>query len=79
MSRAMTWLSASPFHMRRPATTSQSTSPITKMSDRRSTSALIACSGDMYMNLPLTTPTLVSVARLDALAMPKSTSFVWPS
>ncbi len=37
-----------------------------------------ACSGDMYAGLPFTTPIADCVARVRALAMPKSASFTSP-
>jgi hypothetical protein len=33
----------------------------------------------MYATLPFTTPARVSFNRVAALAIPKSTTFVWPS
>ncbi len=56
---------------------SHSTIPVAKMSLRGSTGAPAACSGDMYANLPLTTPSSSCTWR--ARAMPKSTSFTIPS
>ncbi|CAM4044273.1 hypothetical protein COSO111634_31930 [Corallococcus soli] len=72
-----TAISESPWNRRPPVSSSHSTTPSANTSVRASTLSPRACSGDMYANLPLSTPGLVSV--LPAFAMPKSVSFTAPS
>ena len=50
-----------------------------KMSLRRSTGSLYACSGDMYDTLPLRTPVRVFAMLVVAFAIPKSSSLTPPS
>jgi hypothetical protein len=69
----------SPLKSFSPVSSSQSTTPVEKMSERRSTSPSLACSGAMYDTLPLSTPLCVSLTLSDPLAMPKSSTFTCPS
>ena len=54
------------------------TVPSEKRSERWSSFLPIACSGDMYLTLPLMTPVLVCTRVVVALAMPKSHSLTSP-
>ena len=49
------------------------------MSVRRSTGFPNACSGAMYRSLPFSDLVVVSLARVRALAMPKSITFTCPA
>ena len=49
------------------------------MSLRRSSGRPRTCSGDMYPNLPLSTPAIVRELRDVAFAMPKSMTLTSPS
>ena len=52
--------------------------PSENRSERLSSLRPIACSGDMYLTLPLITPVLVCEREPDAFAMPKSHSLTSP-
>ncbi len=54
------------------------TRPSENRSARASTSSPRACSGDMKLTLPFTTPCWVRVTRPSAFTMPKSNSFTSP-
>jgi hypothetical protein len=69
--------SLSPSKRREPVRSSQRVMPRAKRSVRESTGSPRACSGAMYANLPFSIPAVL--ARLLALAMPKSVSFTAPS
>ena len=74
-----TEISLSPEKRRSPVSSSKSTAPSEKMSERPSTGSPQACSGDMYWSFPLSAPICVWLAFDTALAMPKSTSLMSPS
>ena len=60
-----------------PVSSSNSTAPSEKTSVRRSSSACLACSGDMYARLPFRLPT--TERSLRRFASPKSESFTSPA
>ena len=83
-----------PANARRPVTISYRTAPKLKMSLRASTFPPVACSGDMYPAVPVTTPGRVStpeplavvsvspvssVSSATSFATPKSSTFTTPS
>ena len=75
-------MSLTPVNGRRPARTRYITTPKANWSIRASTGWPEMYSGAMYANLPLTIPVRVvdsGAAAVMALAMPKSTSLVWPA
>ena len=69
----------SALNSRRPASISHNTMPAANTSERASRTSPRTCSGLMYAYLPLRVPASVSLTRIAAFAMPKSTSLVCPS
>ncbi len=71
-----------PSNARRPASSSYSTAPKLKTSDRTSIGCPCACSGDIYAAVPTTVPSSVRVVSgsvLVSFATPKSNSLAVPS
>ena len=66
-------------HIRRRTIDSQRTTPIAKMSVRRSKFWPPTCSGDMYAIFPFSVPTEVCTEESLVLTIPKSRSFTSPS
>ena len=71
----------SPRNARRPLSSSYSTAPKLKTSERASSGLPSACSGAIYAAVPITVPSMVAVSSesVTCLASPKSSSFTEPS